>query len=208
MKRSYRFYRQLGLMAGRQFGRLSAVMPVASRRKLIHWLCLCECGRLAIVSSNKLRSVWTQSCGCLWKESIIAASTTHDMSGTTEYHIYRSMISRCYNKQAVNYERYGGRGIRICDRWLECFENFFADMGFRPKGLTLERMDNNGNYELSNCRWATYSEQRLNCRKQVLSTSCGFGHPYSGNEVRRSNGTRECRACINRRNKLRYRKAG
>lgn len=97
----------------------------------------------------------------------------HGMRWTTEYYIWRGLINRCYNPKTKHYARYGGRGIKVCDQWRHSFINFFNDVGYRPEGLSLDRKDNNGNYEPSNCRWATTTEQQNNTRANVLVTYNG-----------------------------------
>lgn len=92
----------------------------------------------------------------------------HGMRWTSEYGIWRGLIDRCTNQKSKHYARYGGRGITVCDRWLHSFENFFTDMGHRPDGLSLDRRNNDGNYEPGNCRWATIIEQQNNTSKNVL----------------------------------------
>src|SRR5690606_2812880 len=109
-----------------------------------------------------LRTGKTKSCGCLRIETNISKGTTHGHSGTRTYQAWLNMKSRCSNKKNISYENYGGRGISICDRWLNSFENFLEDMGECPDNLTLERMDVNGNYEPNNCIWEDYSQQLFN----------------------------------------------
>lgn len=153
-------------MAGQQWGRLS----VLSRAKNDHngqarWLCKCECGTMTIVRRMDLRTGNTTSCGCARIDQGRAAglaSKKHGQYGSRSYRTWKAMKERCLNPNHLAFHRYGGRGVTICDRWSESFENFFADMGERPAGLTLDRINPDGNYEPGNCRWATPSEQRRN----------------------------------------------
>lgn len=136
------------------------------------WKCLCSCGNTCVVRSNSLRSGKTKSCGCFNRESAAVRMkkqrTIHGHgrhpSRTATYRTWCALRTRCNNPRSQDYKDYGGRGIRVCPRW-DSFENFLSDMGERPKGLTIERMDNDGDYEPSNCKWATNSEQQRNKRK-------------------------------------------
>ncbi len=128
----------------------------------IRYLCECACGNISVVYAYSLRKKvrGTKSCGCHingeWNK-------THGMYGTSEYHSWQAMKQRCYNENKESYSYYGGRGIKVCDRWLNSFENFFEDMGFKTSPEhTLGRFDNNGNYEPDNCFWDTQEEQANN----------------------------------------------
>lgn len=133
------------------------------------WNCRCECGTEKAVNSYTVRNGISKSCGCLSSEIATKESTTHGLSKSSEYHIYRTMVSRCYNENNKTYKRYGGRGIKVCDRWLNSFENFIEDVGFRPgKGYSLERKDNEKGYSPENCVWADALTQGNNCRSNKI----------------------------------------
>lgn len=148
------------------YGRLYVKYRVENKGKHVCWFCECSCGGTVIVSSSNLVSKHTQSCGCFQIERTVSTQTTHGMRFTVEYNIYYGMKGRCYNKNDHKYPIYGGRGIIICKRWLESFENFYNDMGNRPsKKHSIDRIDNDGNYTPDNCKWSTQSEQQSN--KQI-----------------------------------------
>lgn len=134
------------------------------RRSL--WKCICDCGVIGIRTSKTLES-GSSSCGCIQKEAVSAANTKHGKSRTKIYKVWTSMRLRCNNKLDRGYDNYGGRGIKVCERWETSFENFLADMGYSPPGMSLDRIDNDGDYEPENCRWATPSQQLGNQRKSV-----------------------------------------
>lgn len=134
-----------------------------------HWLCYCDCGKSTVVTSGNLINKRTKSCGCLNKELIMARNVSHGCYGTPTYRSWAGMLTRCTNSKEKGYKDYGGRGIKVCGRWKK-FENFFEDMGECPKGLTLERKNNDGNYEKDNCRWATRKEQANNTRSTLMLT--------------------------------------
>ncbi len=126
---------------------------------------LCDCGATAVVTGRDLRRGSTTSCGCRARAVTSARTKTHGMSGTPEYHVWQSMRARCSNPRAVGYEHYGQRGIRVCQAWQDSFEAFFAHVGQRPSAEhSLDRIDNNGDYEPGNVRWTTVHVQAANRR--------------------------------------------
>lgn len=169
-----------------RFGRLvviERVPTVATPKGTKHsrWLCLCDCGETSVALGTNLRRGTTRSCGCLALEKIIERSTFHGKSGTKVYWTYNTMKSRCLNVSNRKYGQYGGRGIKVCDRWLESFENFLEDMGEPPTTKhSIDRIDVNGNYEPSNCRWATDTQQARNRRKPKNNTSGIVGVSIEG----------------------------
>lgn len=148
-------------LANKKFG-MWTVLNYAGNSK---WSCICECGKKSLVTKTHLKSGHSQSCGCLHKEKIKKLKTIHNEYGSPEYITWQNMKKRCLDIKQKHYKDYGGRGIKVCDRWLESFENFLEDMGKRPSNkFSIERINNNGNYEPSNCKWATQEEQKLNKR--------------------------------------------
>lgn len=153
-------------LTGQRFERLMVISraPNSSRTR---WHCLCDCGNETTTTGRALQSGNTKSCGCYGRE-ISKRSRRHGMRYTSIYIIWLSMRTRCNNPKSDSFGRYGGRGIKVCERW-DSFENFYADMGDRPSpSHSLDRIDNNGNYEPSNVRWATNEEQMNNRRATKL----------------------------------------
>lgn len=160
-------------MIGLRFGRLVVVSEAARRGKAIYWRCACDCGAVTEVYGGTLRNGRSQSCGCLNAELAKSRRTTHGKSRSTEHSIWCGMRQRCNDDQHPSYPAYGGRGIQVCARWNASFENFLADMGERPAGMQIDRINNDGNYEPGNCEWATPKEQANNRRSCLNFTLHG-----------------------------------
>lgn len=161
-------------LRGLKFGRLTVLEIADKRRRSALWLCQCDCGSSTkIIFGNSLKRGLTKSCGCLHHEVMITRGT-HRMAKTKLYKAWSAMKERCSNQKHRAWRYYGGRGIRVCERW-QTFENFLADMGERPFAkATIERKDMNGNYCPENCRWATQAEQKRNTRQSHFLTYNGL----------------------------------
>jgi hypothetical protein len=161
-------------LAGKKFGFLEVLRRgenYSSASKMARWICKCFCGNECLVGSAHLRSRIhpTKSCGCLK----LVACRIHGFSGknsTSTYRSWTAMRDRCRNCNSEHFKDYGGRGITICEKW-DSFSEFLKDMGERPKGTTLDRINNDGNYEFENCRWASQSVQVKNQRHRKLITN-------------------------------------
>lgn len=156
-------------ITGQRFHKLTVVCRGASTRKLqARWECRCDCGNVITTDGQRLRSGHTKSCGCIKGKG----NRTHGMKGTPTHNTWCAMKQRCCYQRSNQFRYYGGRGIAVCDRW-HTFENFLADMGERPNGMTIDRVDSDGDYEPSNCRWATKAVQDRNRRSTINVTRDG-----------------------------------
>lgn len=162
-------------LTSQRFGKLVVLSYAGGERS--QWLCKCDCGKVIFVRSDHLRKQKTTSCGC--KEFIVHGHKRTNQA-TKTYLAWCSMKKRCLNPNHRNYHRYGGRGVRICDRWIQSFQNFLDDMGEAPAGLSLDRINNNGHYCKENCRWATIEQQSENRRTTRLITFRGVTLPIVG----------------------------
>jgi hypothetical protein len=146
-------------ITSKKFNKLTVISRAENRGIHPAWLCKCECGNLVEVTATNLKTGNTKSCGC----HKVELSTIHGKHGHPLYKAWQGMHQRCKNKTNREFHLYGGRGISVCERW-DSFANFLNDVGERPSGMSLDRIDTNGNYEPDNCRWASWTQQNRNRR--------------------------------------------
>ena len=181
---------KLNDLCGKIFGRITVLDRASNAGHHVRWNCVCECGNKTVVYSDALKKGLTKSCGCLRTEILVKRSLTHghnvNRKSTKEYKAWEGMKDRCYNPKCDRYSRYGGRGLIVCQEWLNSFENFLKYMGKCPKGWTLERKDFDGNYEPENCVWATWQDQ-------VRNKSTNVYLEYGGKRMIMADWSRELR---------------
>jgi hypothetical protein len=164
-------------LSGQRFGRLTPedffIKEYSSGIRKTIWNCMCDCGNSTQVTTSDLRSGHSQSCGCLKNEVTTKRNYKHGHSKgeNPEYTSWQSAKDRCFNLNCPHYDNYGGRGISMSSEWVNNFENFYSDMGKRPEGMTLERLDVNGDYSPDNCIWADYFTQAQNRRMNSLNST-------------------------------------
>lgn len=166
-------------LTGKKFQRLTVVERVfKENKKETYWLCVCDCGKETTVMSQHLKDGHTSSCGCLQKEKVKSMMTEHGMSNTKLFKVWRGIIDRTMYPSSKSYKHYGQRGITICSEWYESFETFYKwaiENGYK-EGLTLDRVDVDGNYTPDNCRWTGWKEQENNRTNNHIITYKGETH--------------------------------
>lgn len=162
-------------LTGRQFGRLTVIYRAENRNGRAAWGCLCECGMRFVVIGKDLRNGHTKSCGCLRKDRASETHLIHGQTNTRLFRVWQKMISRCHSNADKDYKNYGGRGISVCDEWKKDFHSFYEwsmKSGYKEP-LEIDRIDNDGDYTPSNCRWSTRKEQCNNRRNNRVITYNG-----------------------------------
>ena len=160
-------------LRGKRFGRLIAERISGKKNGAYVWECSCDCGNLTHVIGSKLTNGHTRSCGCIRKEEVKRRSYSHGLSKTRLYRIWGNMISRCSNPHTDNYKFYGGKGGSVCEEWLHSFQYFYdwaVENGYKD-GLTIDRIDSDGNYCPQNCRWITQSENATRANVKRWATA-------------------------------------
>lgn len=172
-------------LTGKRFGRLTAIRYGGMVGHNSFWRCVCDCGQEIDVSSYKLRTGHTQSCGCLHGEMLAKRNMKHGLTSDRLYSVYASMKNRCYNKSNSEYHCYGGRGIKVCDEWLDDFQSFYTwalESGYKtdaPRGeYTLDRIDNDSDYSPSNCRWISICQQNRRRKEVEVTDASGVIRRY------------------------------
>lgn len=182
---------------GKRYGKLIVISRAANKGAKVQWNVRCDCGNTKTVGATSLQMGLTKSCGCLHQ---VGYNAKHRMVGTKEYNTWNGMKQRCFNPNSQFYANYGGRGITVADEWISSFQAFYEHIGPAPSGAhSIDRIDNDGNYEPGNVRWATSFEQVHNRRPRRLLEKCHLGHSNWYPTVGRARRCRTCNALARRR---------